>query len=210
MYLHKTSSLLKKMFSHYEWDVPNTHNTIYLTFDDGPIPIVTPWVLQILKEYNAKATFFGVGENVVRYPEIFAKILEQGHIVGNHTFNHMDGWRCSAQDYLSNIEKCQKAISLKTAEGIKLFRPPYGRINRKASRKIANDFKIVMWDVLSADYDTKLMPEQCLKKTIKATISGSIVLFHDSLKARNNLQYVLPKYLEHFSKLGYNFDLLPW
>lgn len=194
--------LFEKIFPLYLWKVKTSEKVIYLTFDDGPIPEVTPWVIDQLKQYNAKATFFCVGENITKYPEVFNQILQQGHSVGNHTYNHLNGWKTSKEEYLANFQKFEEI------QPTTLFRPPYGRIKLSQAKTLLLSHKIVMWSVLTKDYDQGISKENCLKNAIKSAKEGSIVLFHDSLKAQTNLQYVLPKFLEHFSNLGYKFKKL--
>jgi peptidoglycan/xylan/chitin deacetylase (PgdA/CDA1 family) len=205
MYLIKTPGLLKKLYPSLIWDVKAADRSIFLTFDDGPIPIVTPFVLKNLEVYNAKATFFCIGDNVARYPDIYNKVKSAGHAVGNHTHNHLRGWDTDNQAYINNYLKADELLQ----SG--LFRPPYGRIKRaqiNMLKELRPDLKIVMWDVLSGDFDMALAPEECLQKVLKHTEAGSIVVFHDSLKAFNRLKYVLPRALEHWSKQGYNFTAL--
>lgn len=174
-------------------------NNIYLTFDDGPIPEITPWILDVLKNNGINATFFCVGDNVSRSPDIYKRILNEGHSVGNHTNNHLNGWKNSLQVYKENVVIAREKIDSN------LFRPPYGRMTRKQYHEISKDYKLVFWDVLTHDYNIKLNPEKCLKNAIKYTRNGSIVVFHDNLKSINTLKYVLPRYIEHFLKLNYKF-----
>jgi len=206
MYPVKTPWLLKKLYPQLVWDVNHDSRCIYLTFDDGPIPIVTPFVLNILKQYNARATFFCIGDNVRKHPEVFQQVKADGHVVGNHTYNHLDGWKTNNETYLENFLLADELI------GSNLFRPPYGRI-KKSQVKLLNEAKpglqIIMWNVLSGDFDISLKPEKCLDNVIKNTSPGDIVLFHDSLKAFNRLEYVLPKAMEVWSKDGYVFKTLP-
>ena len=205
MYLVKTPWLLKKLYPNLVWNTKPATRCIYLTFDDGPIPIVTPFVLNILKKHNAKATFFCIGDNVSKHNDIFEQVKTGGHAIGNHTFNHLKGWVTNSQDYLNNFLQADKILDTP------LFRPPYGRIKRaqiKLLNKARPDLKIIMWDVLSGDFDTNLSPEACLKNVIKHTEAGSIVVFHDSLKAFDRLEYVLPRALEYWSKEGYSFNAL--
>ena len=176
---------------------------IYLTFDDGPVPEVTPWVLSQLAQYNALATFFCVGDNVRRNTDIFNEVVEAGHSVGNHTFNHLNGWSTPAKTYLDNVAECAAFVSSN------LFRPPYGRVSARQAQVLHRDYEIVMWDVLSGDFDQTLQPENCYENVIKHTRSGSILLFHDSIKASRNLFYALPRVLAYFSQLGYQFKALP-
>jgi peptidoglycan/xylan/chitin deacetylase (PgdA/CDA1 family) len=205
MYLVKTPWLLKKLYPNLVWNTKPATRCIYLTFDDGPIPIVTPFVLNILKKHNAKATFFCIGDNVSKHNDIFEQVKTGGHAIGNHTFNHLKGWVTNSEDYLDNFLQTDKILDTP------LFRPPYGRIKRaqiKLLNKARPDVKIIMWDVLSGDFDTNLSPEACLKNVIKHTEAGSIVVFHDSLKAFDRLEYVLPRALEYWSKEGYSFNAL--
>jgi len=179
-----------------------SHKDIFLSFDDGPIPGVTAFVLETLKKHKAKATFFCVGDNVAKYPEIYSQLIEEGHAVGNHTYNHLNGWNTHTSTYLSNVKKCSELVSSK------LFRPPYGRIKKSQASLLSKDFKLIMWDVLSGDFDRGITKEQCLGNVIENTREGSIVVFHDSEKAKDNLYYALPKMLEHFSALGYSFKAI--
>lgn len=204
--IHQTPRLLKWLYPSLLWRVPAQEKVIYLTFDDGPVPNVTDFVLDTLEKYNAKAVFFCVGENIVKYPKIHKRVVEQGHKVGNHTFNHLKGWNVSNETYFDNIDKCEKVLLENPSA---LFRPPYGRITLSQIRKLKPQYKIVMWDVLTADYNQSLSNESCLTGSIRATRPGSVVVFHDQPKTYEKIQYVLPKYLEHFSKLGYKFELIP-
>ncbi len=197
--------LFEILFPRYVWRIKTSDKKIYLTFDDGPIPEVTEWVLGQLRLFNAKATFFVVGDNVKKHPLIFQKILTEGHSVGNHTQNHIKGWKNETNAYLDNFQECQKSISELNPSFTNLFRPPYGQIKRSQANEILKTHKVLMWSVLTRDYDATLDAQRCLKKSISKTEPGSIVLFHDSLKAKKNLHYVLPKFLEHFSKKGYEF-----
>lgn len=204
--IHKTPRLLKFLYPSLTWNVRTSEKKIYLTFDDGPIPEVTEFVLDTLKKYDAKAVFFMVGDNIQKHPEVFKKVVGAGHLVGNHTFNHLKGWKTTDNEYFANVALCEQAIG---EQSVKLFRPPYGRIKRSQIRELKKQYKIVMWDVLSADYEKYLSKENCLKGTINATRNGSIVLFHDHLKTFEKIQYVLPLYLEHFKNKGYTFELIP-
>ncbi len=206
----KTPIVAKRMFPNYVWDIPSTNKTIYLTFDDGPTPEITNWTLDVLKQYNAKATFFCIGENVKNHPNIFQNILNDGHVVGNHTNNHIKGWRTSTKNYLANIDEAQKTIisevNNRQSKIVNLFRPPYGQIRPKQGKALLQlNYNIVMWNVLSFDWDNTISNETCLENVIDNTSDGSIIVFHDSIKASNNMKYTLPKTLEHFSKKGYSF-----
>lgn len=205
MFLHYSPFWLKALFPRYKWHVSTKEKKIFLTFDDGPIPEITEFVIATLKQYNAKATFFCIGDNVRKHPAIFKEILNQGHSVGNHTFNHMNGWKSEDAEYMDNIALCEKQLNLNT----NLFRPPYGRMKKSQSRQLPAHKEIIMWDVLSGDFSPAVAPETCLRKSIKHARPGSIVLFHDSLKAAKNMQYALPRFLDHFAKEGYRFEALP-
>lgn len=201
MYLVRPPYLLKKLFSKTVWRMlPSSGKTLYLTFDDGPIPEVTPWVLDLLKQYNAKATFFCVGNNVQKHPDIYMRILAEGHTTGNHTYTHVNGWRTSTPDYIKNIDRCAQLVESK------LFRPPYGRLTRQQYEQLASEFEIIMWDVLAGDYDAKTSSEKCLRNVTRYTRNGSIIVFHDSMKAKRNLEATLPAALDHFSRQGYTFS----
>ncbi len=209
----KTPLLVKKMFPNYIWDMPTNQKIIYLTFDDGPTPEITHWTLNALKKYNAKATFFCIGNNIKKLPDIFHDIVIDGHRIGNHTYNHLKGWKSKTTDYLKDIEITQKLIDSHISETtqtmVNLFRPPYGRIKSKQARKLIDKgYKIVMWDVLAFDWDQNVSNKVCLKNVLEHTVSGSIIVFHDSVKASKNMQHVLPKVLEHYSDLGYVFKAL--
>jgi len=203
MYLTKTPDFVQNMFPNLIWKMKNEgEKNIYLTFDDGPVPEITPWVLDQLEKYDAKATFFCVGQNVKKHSALFKSIKQKGHVVGNHTYDHLSGWNSSNMDYFRNVRYCDDLIESK------LFRPPYGRLKNKQAIYLTRKYKVIMWDVLSGDFDPKLEKEQCLKNVISKSSSGSIIVFHDSLKAKDKLQFVLPKVLKHFSKMGYTFKNL--
>jgi peptidoglycan/xylan/chitin deacetylase (PgdA/CDA1 family) len=205
MYFFKTPLLIRSLFPGLIWNFKTKVKVIYLTFDDGPVPEATPWVLDCLKEFDAKATFFMVGDNVRKHPEVYQRVLQEGHRVANHTFNHLKGWRRSTMDYLENIRKAEEFIQQGEEQ---LFRPPYGQISLAQIKALKDNNKIVMWDVLSGDFDKELNPDKCLRKTIGNTNKGSIVVFHDSVKTIDKLKIVLPQYLEHFSRLGFKFNTL--
>lgn len=206
----KTPVVAKKMFPNYVWDIPSSEKTIYLTFDDGPTPEITNWTLNTLKNFNAKATFFCIGNNIEKHPNIFQSIIKEGHTIGNHTQNHIKGWKTNTKDYVEEVSRAQKIID-NQIQNLEfrihnLFRPPYGQITPKQGKKLmALDYKIVMWDILSFDWDKNVSPENCLNNVISKAKSGSIIVFHDSVKASKNMQFVLPKVLEHFSEKGFEF-----
>jgi peptidoglycan/xylan/chitin deacetylase (PgdA/CDA1 family) len=201
----KTPWFVKQLYPTLLWNKNRDGNRIFVTFDDGPIPIVTPFVLNILKKHSAKATFFCIGDNVQKHPDIFEQVKNDGHAIGNHTFNHLRGWDTNDQVYTDNFLKADELIHSD------LFRPPYGRIKRsqiKKLRQINPKLQIVMWDVLSCDYDQALKSEDCLENVLRYTRPGSIVVFHDSLKAFDRLEYVLPRAMEEWVGKGYSFGVL--
>lgn len=205
MYLVKSPLLLRWYYPSLTWNKNRKEKIIYLTFDDGPIPDVTTFVLKTLKSFDAKATFFCIGDNVMKHPDIFEQLKNEGHCIGNHTFNHVKGWKTDDQVYFANFEKCQQLTNTD------LFRPPYGRIKKSqiSAIKSANpQMQIIMWDVLSGDFDSSLSPEKCAENVIKNTRNGSVVVFHDSLKAFARLEYTLPLILRHFKEQGYQFGTL--
>jgi len=222
MYLIKSPLLLKWYYPSLLWNKSRTEKVIYLTFDDGPIPNVTDFVLKTLKAFDAKATFFCIGDNIVKHPEVYAKVINDGHAIGNHTFNHLKGWKTDDETYLQNTLKCQQLTQTN------LFRPPYGRIKKSQIRSLESliwsskfmapnnsqlpalnsKLKIVMWDVLSGDFDINLSPEKCYQNVINHTENGSIIVFHDSLKAFDRLEYTLPLVLKYFTEKGFTFSTL--
>lgn len=190
MYFVNTPRLLKKIFNNYTWALPNNNNEVYLTFDDGPHPTITPWVLNQLNSINAKATFYCIGNNAIKYPETLQQILLNNHLVANHTFNHLNGFKTPLNIYLQNIKKAQEVLNC-----AKLFRPPYGRITNTQGRALIKlGYKIIMWQVLSADFDNKYTPQKCLAILKKHTKAGAIIVFHDSEKAWPRLKEILPLY----------------
>lgn len=202
MYLVKSSYFIKKYYSNFVWKIPTAEKIIYLTFDDGPTPEITEWTLATLKAFNAKATFFCVGSNASKHPEIFQQIIAEGHAVGNHTHHHVNGWHTDNEAYLRNIKKCEEVVITN------LFRPPYGRIKKSQYELIKDDYKVIMWDILSGDFDSNTSPEKCLSNVINNTTEGAIIVFHDSLKAADNLKFTLPKVLAHLAEQGYRFEKL--
>lgn len=207
MYLHYTPRIVHWLYPKFTWHKGRGEKNIYLTFDDGPVPEITPFVLDQLRKYNAKATFFCVGGNVVRNPEVLQQLVRGGHRIGNHTHHHLKGTKASLQAYSADVQLCQDKLQ-KAGIHTNLFRPPYGRIRMAQARQLLNNYEIIMWDVLSADYDRQLSPEKCLQHSIRHTHNGSVVVFHDSIKAWKNLSWVLPRYLEHFAARGYVFKSL--
>ncbi|MDX5418054.1 MAG: polysaccharide deacetylase family protein [Hymenobacteraceae bacterium] len=208
--LYKTPKLLRRLMPGYTWLKEEKGKVLYLTFDDGPIPEVTPWVLEQLASYGAKATFFAVGENLVKHRDIAEQVLAQGHRLANHTQHHLRGWETSLSHYLDNVQLCQQELEKLDPPSArqKLFRPPYGRITSRQAASLRPDYELVMWDVLTNDYDRSLSPEKCLRESIRCTQSGSIIVFHDSLKAQRNMMHALPRFLDHFTAQGYTFQTL--
>lgn len=203
----KTNWFVKSIFSKYVWSIPNNEKKVFLTFDDGPTPEITEWVLAELKKHNAKATFFCIGDNIKKHPEIFQKVLAENHSVGNHTFNHLKGWKTSTDDYVTNAKLCQSQFTIHNLPFINLFRPPYGKIKLSQSRRLRKlGYNIIMWDVISFDFNQSISKEKCLDNVLKNVQSGSIVVFHDSKKAWQNLEYVLPKTLEFLNRKGFVCD----
>jgi peptidoglycan/xylan/chitin deacetylase (PgdA/CDA1 family) len=193
------------IFPHYIWRMPTREKVLYLTFDDGPHPQITPFVLDSLKKADAKATFFCIGKNVLLYPDVYRRIIAEGHAVGNHTHNHLKGSKTSAEAYAADIKKAAHLIHSH------LFRPPYGRITRRQAAAVPaainrRDAKIIMWDVLSADFDPNILPQKCFDYVLRHARPGSVIVFHDSEKAYANMQYALPLVLQHFAAAGYRFE----
>ena len=184
------------------WRLSKTEKAVSLTFDDGPIPEVTPWVLEVLKQHGIKATFFCVGENVVKHPEIFRQIIDEGHRVGNHSQHHVRGRSLSLDDYLTDIQEAQEFIHSS------LFRPPYGSLTIQQYHKLKKHYKIVFWDVLTEDYNKNLAPKECLDIVQRYVRNGSIIVFHDSLKAADRLFELLPSAIQYLKEEGYNFSLI--
>lgn len=202
MYLAHTPALIKPLMKEFLWSMPASAPTVYLTFDDGPIPEVTPWVLDTLAEYGAKGTFFCIGKNAEKHPDLLERIRSEGHSLGNHTHDHLNGWTTPDFAYLRNVLRCQGLT------GSRLFRPPYGRITRSQVRALRKRFTVVMWEVLSADFDTDLDGATCLRNVVQHSTHGSIIVFHDSLKASERLRYALPQALAHFEEHGYTMAAL--
>mgnify|MGYP006167610439 FL=1 len=203
----KTNWLVKRIFPKYIWSIPNNEKKVFLTFDDGPTPEITEWVLAELRNYNAKATFFCIGDNIRKYPEIFQKVLAENHSIGNHTFNHLKGWKTPTEDYIENAKLCQSEIENQKSEIRNLFRPPYGKIKSSQAKILRKmGYKIIMWDVISFDFDQTISKEKCLENVLKNVESGSIIVFHDSKKAWQNLEYVLPKTLKFLNEKGFTCD----
>lgn len=197
MYLVKTPPLIKTLFPDFIWNVETDEPKVFLTFDDGPIPQMTPWILDMLANYDFKATFFCVGENAARYPELVDRILAEGHMLGNHTQNHLNGWLTDKETYLENVAACDRIIDTT------LFRPPYGKLRRSQFNAIKSEKSVIMWDVLSGDFDPSITKEKCLSNVTDTYGPGSIIVFHDNLKSEDKLRYVLPGFLDHLAGNGF-------
>jgi len=212
----KTPKFIQKAFAYHTWHIPSGEKVIYLTFDDGPTPEITDWTLNTLEAFKAKATFFCIGDNIQKHPNLFKLILEKGHSVGNHTHNHLKGWKTDTQTYIDNTLKAQEIINHNSSDYSKtdqsvltnklLFRPPYGKLKPKQSLALHKlNYKTIMWSILSKDWDINISKEDCAKKVISKTQTGDIIVFHDSVKASRNMKYTLPKVLDYFSKKGFKF-----
>lgn len=202
MYIIKTPKFIKKLFPSYLWNKSRNKPNIYLTFDDGPIPEVTPWVLDLLAEYDMNATFFCVGDNVRKHSHIYDRLIKEGHTVGNHSYSHKSGWSTDLDKYLSDIELCDSFVPST------LFRPPYGRLKPQQAEVIRRKYKIVMWDILSGDFDPNVSAEQCYQNIVQHIRPGSIIVLHDNYKAFSTLQYVLPRLLEYIQSQSWKAKAL--
>ena len=201
--LIKSPKILQRLFDDFLWKIETNEKVIYLTFDDGPHHVITPWIIDLMNQYNAKGTFFLIGDAVKRNPELYQLYKTNGHQIGNHTYRHINGLRSRKKNYLEEIAQCAEFVDSS------LFRPPYGQINLRSIREIKKKYKVVMWDVLSWDFDTKTSSKICLSNVINCSKEGSIVVFHENEKSMKNIMYALPKVLEHFTKLGYQFKAIP-
>ncbi|WP_400075101.1 polysaccharide deacetylase family protein [Winogradskyella sp. R77965] len=206
----KTPDFVKTLFPNFIWNINTNTKELYLTFDDGPTLEITDWVLHTLKRYDAKATFFCIGNNIEKHPEIFQNILDNNHSIGNHTYNHLKGWKHKSKYYIKDALQTEAVIEMfQPNNSNKLFRPPYGKFKNKQSKRLLElGYKIILWDVLSYDWDMSVSEETCFNNVISATKKGSIIVFHDSLKASRNLKYVLPKVLEYYTEKGFEFKAI--
>ncbi|MGQ0829296.1 MAG: polysaccharide deacetylase family protein [Bacteroidota bacterium] len=202
MYFVRPPYLLQKLYPKAIWRMDASQKKIYLTFDDGPVPGITNWVLDILKQHNIRGTFFCVGENVVKHPDLFQRIINEEHRIGNHTYHHLNGWNTHTFKYLKNIQKCAEVVNSN------LFRPPYGRTKKSQLAILKSQYSIIMWDVLSGDYSKTTSPEKCLNNVINSVRNGSIIVFHDSYKAKKNIEYALPRFIEYAKTNGFEFEIL--
>lgn len=203
MYFHKTPELLKPIYNDLVWDVPTTEREIFITFDDGPVPDATNIALDILRDYEVKATFFCIGDNVRKHPDVFQRVIAEGHGIGNHSLNHLNGWKYNDYSYVKNVLECARLVDSK------LYRPPYGKIKRSQSAALRKRFTVVMWDVISGDFDHKVSMDRCVRNVTENGVPGSIVVFHDSRKAMEKMAYALPRVIEFFRDEGYSFGIIP-
>ncbi|WP_339922548.1 polysaccharide deacetylase family protein [uncultured Cyclobacterium sp.] len=208
MLFYKVPGIIQNLFGSFTWHKDREHKTVYLTFDDGPVPSVSDYVLRLLEDYNMKATFFMVGDNVSKNSNLANEIAQRGHGIGNHTHHHLNAGKTPLTVYLEDIEQCRKTILEKTGVETKTFRPPYGKINRRYSRYLLKEYEIVLWELISWDFKKELNSSVALGKIMKYTENGSIVLFHDQQKSKKNLQEILPKYLDYLSSQGFQTGLL--
>jgi peptidoglycan/xylan/chitin deacetylase (PgdA/CDA1 family) len=207
--IHRVPFFLPWLYPNLVWRIPTVEKELFLTFDDGPVPGPTDFVLETLKKNSCKATFFCIGDNVRKHAGVFKKVVDGGHTIGNHTFNHLKGWSTPLSKYVENVKQFDEQLIIDNCPlKIDLFRPPYGRITRNQIKALS-DYKIIMWDVLTIDYNKNVSPESCLKNSINVTRPGSIIVFHDSLKAEPNMTYALPRFIEHFQEKGFVFKALP-
>lgn len=206
---HRTPFFLPLLYPSLLWRMNPVSNELFLTFDDGPVPGPTEFVLESLNKFSVKATFFCIGDNVRKNERLFSRIVSEGHAIGNHTFHHINGWKSRQDQYVNDIRLCDDEFKKTNDADLKskLFRPPYGRITRDQIKALG-DYRIVMWDVLSVDYNQSLSKESCFRNTLKAVRSGSIIVFHDSVKAERNLTYALPRFLESCLSKGYTFSVI--
>lgn len=202
MFIEQPPTAFRIFFPNAAWRIPQKEKTVYLTFDDGPIPGVTPWVLETLKRYGVRATFFCVGDNVRKHPDIFKQVVDAGHKVGNHSFNHLQGFKHSTRNYVENVEKADALIHSE------LYRPPHGQLRIRQQSKLKKKYQIVMWDVVTRDYNKELSGEFVLDIVKRKVRNGSIIVFHDSLKAEKNMKYAMPKAIEWMLREGYKFEVL--
>jgi peptidoglycan/xylan/chitin deacetylase (PgdA/CDA1 family) len=209
LFVFKIPLIIKWFYPTLVWNGERTSKTIYLTFDDGPVPGVTDCILDVLAEHQVKASFFCVGGNIAKNPELFKSIIREGHTVGNHTYHHLNGWNQKEEDYINDINKCREVmIQCGYSSDIRLFRPPYGRLKKKVISRIGKDYRIIMWDVLSWDFSSRLSSKKILRKSIRHTEGGSIIIFHDSEKTKSDIRFIISQYIDHFCGLNYEFSTI--
>jgi peptidoglycan/xylan/chitin deacetylase (PgdA/CDA1 family) len=203
MYLTTSPKLLRYLMPRgLIWEMPGQEKVLYLTFDDGPVAGITDETLAMLDRFNAKATFFCVGDNVRKHPEIYQRIISEGHVVGNHTFHHLNGWKAPTQKYISDVQQCAGLLDSK------LFRPPYGRITRRQAKILSKDYKIIMWSVLSGDFDPSVNADQCFRNIRRSAGPGSIIVMHDGARVSKTMLEALPRVLEYFTEKSYAFKTI--
>ncbi len=210
-YFFKAPLFIQRLYPNYLWSIHDEPKTIYLTFDDGPTPEITEWTLDVLAKYQAKATFFCLGKNVQKHRSVFKKIISEGHRIGNHTYSHLNGWMTHSKKYIHDVDIANKLLHemMGNKAAVQLFRPPYGKIRHKQAVALRKKgYRIVMYDVISGDFDQNLSPHKALDKVLKHTKSGSIVVFHDSMKSKKTLQFILPKALKYWKQKGYKFKVI--
>ena len=205
---HRTPAILPILYPSLTWRIKAREKVVYLTFDDGPVPGPTEFVLDQLAAFSIRATFFCIGDNIRKHPDIFRRIISDGHTVGNHTVNHVNGWKLKNLDYIENVRGFDEiAMNAGMSQAVDLFRPPYGCVTRKQIRELHN-YRIIMWDVLSQDYDHRLPPQKCFDRTLMACREGSIIVFHDSYKAQRNMEFTLPRLIAALRERAFRFDAL--
>ncbi len=204
MYIIKTPKLIRKLFPNYLWNKSRKKPYVYFTFDDGPIPEITPWVLDTLKSYDMHGTFFCVGDNVRKHSKIYNRLIAEGHSVGNHSYSHKSGWGSDVDKYLDDVELCGSFVQSD------LYRPPYGRLKPQQAEAIRHQYQIVMWDILSGDFDPNITAEQCYQNVIQNLKPGSIVVFHDNVKSFDTLKEVLPRVIEYCQSKGLSSKALKY
>ena len=199
MYFVKTPKIIQYFFKDFVWKIPDTEKNIYITFDDGPHKEITTQVLDILNEYNAKATFFVLGKNAEKYPELIKQIRLSGHSIGSHAFSHINGWKQQTDNYLKDVEKSDQILNTP------LFRPPFGKLKKMQANQLKKKYQLIYWTLMPGDFDEKVSGQQCLLRAIKNTKEGTIIVFHENEKAQENILYTLPLFLKHFSEKGFVF-----
>lgn len=203
MLIPRLPSFLRLPFGTMTWKIPSAKKEVFLTFDDGPTPEITEKVLDILKEYGAFGTFFGIGKNIEAHPTIWKKIIDEGHQIGHHSYEHVNGWKVDKSTYIEDVNRAAALVDSP------LFRPPYGRISPRKAKVLSKRYRIVMWTIVSGDYDASIAPEQCLRNVLRTLRPGDIVVFHDSVKAWPNLESTLPKVLDFIREKGWRAEALP-
>lgn len=201
MFIEQVPAFVRNIFPEALWRMNSAEKAVYLTFDDGPIPVITPWVVDLLGKYNIKATFFMVGDNVRKHPQEYMQVVKAGHRVGNHTFNHLKGLFTDTREYLENVKKADALIHSN------LFRPPHGMLRRSQYKELCKRYKFIMWDLVTRDYSRRLNGEEVLGNVKKLVRPGSIITFHDSLRSEANLKYALPRSIDWLLEEGYSFKV---